>query len=90
MRVRATKFARILGSAGNLGAAIDTGGGRSDIGYASRRSPDFLVGLRLRRGLRCLCQRADYRLAGEIDLKRIVCEAFRITEQKIGGPAESR
>src|SRR5262245_46474765 len=53
-------------------------------------SRDFLVGLRLRRAARCLRQRANDRAARQLDLERVVPEAFGLAQHDISGLGESR
>ena len=65
------ELAGIFGLAGDLGAAVDAGG-RLCRYRVSWRSPDLLVGLRLRRAARGLRQRAHDGAARQLDLEGVV------------------
>src|ERR1044072_36409 len=53
-------------------------------------SPHLLVGLRLRRAVRRLGQRANDGLARERDLERVVRVTLRIAQQQMGGLRKAR
>ena len=83
------EFAGVFRGAGDLGTAVDAGGGGADISRHGA-SPDFLVGLRLRRAARRLRQRADDGAARQVDLESVVLEALGVAQQEVGRARERR
>ena len=74
------ELAGVFRCAGDLGAAINAGCSGTDVVMACSCSPNFLIGLRLWRARRRLCQRTDDGAPREIDLESIVREAFGVAQ----------